>query len=200
MAKYENPKLILFDLGGVLIEVRTETLRNFCSAGLNDAAIWEIWLTCDTVHEYESGKISEHEFALGVFKHFNSNMTAQAFLDSFAAWPVGFFPGAVDQLKRLKAKYRLAYLSNSNPVHYARFQEEWNLNTYFDDHFASHLMGLAKPDPKIFLAVLAAVPFKPSEILFIDDNRLNVEAAQALGIRSQIVRGGSELHRVLDLF
>ena len=198
MIKHEAPKLILFDLGGVLIEVRTETLRNFCAPGLSDAAIWEIWLTCDAVHQYESGKISELEFAAGVLTRFGSKMSHQEFLDSFAAWPVGFFPGVIEQLQRLRKKYRLAYLSNSNPVHYARFQKEWNLNAYFDDNFASHLMGFAKPDPKIFLAVLNSLPFKPSEILFLDDNRLNIEAAQTLGFQAQIVRGAAEIQNALS--
>lgn len=192
------PELLLFDLGGVLIEVSTATLREIGGRDKSDVELWETWLTCPVVEEYESGKIGNAEFAAGVLKTFRSEIPAEEFIHSFTAWPIGFYPGMTELLRKLRHDFKLAYLSNSNPLHYPRFQNEWNLNSYFDYHFASYKMGLVKPHAEIFQAVLSAVPHAPGEIFFVDDNRLNVEMARSLGMRAEIVRGLPELQSVLS--
>ncbi len=192
------PKLLLFDLGGVILEVDIQGLRALDGHNRSDAELWEIWLTCPVVQQYESGKISDDEFAKGVIRHFDSTMAPEDFLTSFTGWPLGFFPGSTDLLKSLRGKFKLAFLSNSNPLHYPRFDREWGLKKYFDYHFASHEMGCAKPEAKIFDLLLKALPFAPKEILFFDDNRLNVEAALKAGIPAQIVRGHVELKIALS--
>jgi putative hydrolase of the HAD superfamily len=45
-------------------------------------------------------------------------------------------------------------------------------------------MGLSKPQPEIFQAVLMEVSLRPDQILFIDDKSSNVAAAQLVGIPS----------------
>jgi putative hydrolase of the HAD superfamily len=192
------PELLLFDLGGVLIEVGTATLRELGGRDKSDAELWEIWLTCPVVEEYESGKLGDDEFAAGVLKTFGSAMPAEEFLRSFAAWPIGFYPGITELLRRLRHDFKLAYLSNSNPLHYQRFQNEWQLDTYFDYHFASFHMGCVKPQRRIFELVLERLPFEAKDIFFVDDNRLNVAAARELGIAAEVARGSSELMTVLQ--
>ncbi|GAB4421930.1 MAG: HAD family phosphatase [Turneriella sp.] len=191
------PELLLFDLGGVLIEVSTATLREIGGRDKTDVELWETWLTCPVVEAYESGKIGDAEFAAGVLKTFRSAMPAGEFLRSFAAWPVGFYPGMTELLQSLRHDFKLAYLSNSNPLHYPRFQKEWQLDTYFDYHFASYQMGCVKPQRQIFEIVLETLPFEAEDIFFVDDNRLNIEAARSLGIEAEIVRGPTELLQVL---
>lgn len=164
---------------------------------MSNIQLWETWLSCPAVQAYESGKIGEPEFAEGVLSAFKSTMAPAAFLESFATWPQGLYPGMTGLLKSLRANYALGYLSNSNRIHYARFQQEWNLNSYFDFPFASHLMGMAKPEPGIFEHVVQAVPCERAEILFFDDNQINVVAAQRAGIEVELVRGPQELlHRL----
>jgi glucose-1-phosphatase len=194
---HPHPKLLLFDLGGVLVEVDAKALHVLDGKGRPDKDLWEVWLTCPVVQQYESGKIGNDEFAEGVIRHFNSTMAPQDFLTSFTAWPLGFFPGTTDLLKSLREQFKLAFLSNSNPLHYPRFDHEWGLKSYFDYHFTSHEMGCAKPEAEIFELLLKGVPFAPEEILFFDDNRLNVEAALKAGIPSEIVRGPDELRAAL---
>ena len=186
-------EILLFDLGGVLIEVSTAELHLLGGHSKSDVELWETWLTCPAVQLYEAGKISDAEFAHGVLEAFSSSMPAGQFLQSFTAWPVGFYPGMTELLVNLRQSYKLAYLSNSNPLHYPRFQREWQLDSYFDYHFASYKMGHVKPHAEIYEAVLNALPCSAQNIFFVDDNRLNVEAARRVGIRSEIVRGPQEL-------
>lgn len=191
------PKLLLFDLGGVLIEVDPTPLRLLDGKNRSDKDLWEVWLTCSVSQRYESGKIGDAEFARGVLDTFQSTISPEDFLRSFREWTVGFFPGVTDLLKALRPHYKLAFLSNSNPIHYPRFDAEWGLNSYFDYHFVSHEMGCVKPHAEIFDKLLQAVPFGAEEIFFMDDNRLNVEAAIRAGIPAQVVRGPAELKAAL---
>jgi len=192
------PKLLLFDLGGVLIEVDTAGIRALDGHGRSDVELWEIWLTTPVVQQYESGKIGNADFAHGVLSAFKSNMDPETFLRSFTAWTLGLFPGTKELLRELRKEYKLAFLSNSNPLHYPRFQAEWGLNDFFDYHFVSHEMGCVKPHAEIFEKLLKAVPFASHEIFFMDDNRLNVESAVQAGIPAQVVRGPSELRQALQ--
>jgi len=192
------PKLLLFDLGGVLIEVDASTLRLLAGTERTTPELWEIWLTCKAVEDYESGHITSDEFARGVLAAFASTMQPNDFLASFAAWPIGFFAGVTDLLMKLRSNYKLGFLSNSNILHYPRFQNEWQVDRYFDFQFASHLMGTVKPNPKIFQMVSELSGISPSEIVFFDDNRLNVEAAHRCGFQAHVVRGPIELRERLD--
>lgn len=193
-------KLLLFDLGGVIIEVDPAGVRALDGHNRSNIELWEIWLTSPVVQQYESGKISNEDFARGILAAFHSGVEVEAFLEAFTAWPLGLFPGARELLLELRRDYQLAFLSNSNPLHYPRFQAEWGLDDLFDYHFVSHEMGFVKPQPEIFEMTLRGLPFDKREIHFFDDNRLNVEAAEKAGIPATIVRGPDELRRAVAPF
>lgn len=192
----KNFKLLLFDLGGVLIEVDTTELKALGKPGQSVVELWETWLTCDAVQRYESGKIGDREFATGVLAAFGSPIEPQTFLASFTRWPIGFYKGTAEFLESLRPRYKLAYLSNSNALHYPRFEHEFRAPQYFDYCFASFKMGAVKPHREIFEKALAMLPFKPEEIFFVDDNRLNIETARSLGIQAEVARGLDEVKQV----
>ena len=56
----------------------------------------------------------------------------------------------------------------------------------FDKLFLSHEMQLAKPDPRIFHAVIDATGIKPEETIFFDDSRSNIETAKAMGFQAKL--------------
>jgi FMN phosphatase YigB (HAD superfamily) len=45
-------------------------------------------------------------------------------------------------------------------------------------------LGIAKPEPAIYRHVLNELGVQPEETLFLDDKLVNIEAAQALGVRA----------------
>ena len=53
--------------------------------------------------------------------------------------------------------------------------------------FLSQKLGMAKPDPRIFLHVVEETGIEPSETFFFDDTKANIESANALGFRSVLV-------------
>jgi HAD superfamily hydrolase (TIGR01509 family) len=92
-----------------------------------------------------------------------------------------------DLLGALAPRYRLASVSNTNALHWARFRREWALDACFHDNFPSHEVGKLKPDADYFDHVVAALGFDRARILFVDDNRINVDAAAVMGLTARHV-------------
>ncbi len=59
-----------------------------------------------------------------------------------------------------------------------------DLTDEFDQIFNTAEIGIAKPEPAVFLHVLDELGREPSEVVFIDDLAANVEGARSVGIRS----------------
>lgn len=85
-------------------------------------------------------------------------------------------------------------------MHWPRILHEMGLDGMFEHTFASHLIGKLKPDPEVFEHVMETLDCDPSTVLFIDDNRLNVEAAQAFGMQAVEAVGLQEAEQVLAAF
>jgi HAD superfamily hydrolase (TIGR01509 family) len=71
------------------------------------------------------------------------------------------------------------------------------LRKIFAYHFASHLTGKLKPDRDAFEHVVTAMGCEPFEILYFDDQPMNVEAAQTFGIKAVCVKEVREIRQVL---
>jgi putative hydrolase of the HAD superfamily len=59
------------------------------------------------------------------------------------------------------------------------------------------LIGKIKPDAEAFQHVTEALRCEPQEVLFLDDNELNVAGARSIGMQSIRVRGIVEVERAL---
>lgn len=184
----ERFELILFDLGGVLVELRSNP---FPEAWLPGGKTFDCidWLKSDTALQFECGHLSPEAFAEGVKKELNLDASTDEILAHFSRWPIGLYAGAqqllLQLLLQLKDSCQLAALSNTNAVHWPRLIHEFELHRYFSHIFASHRIACAKPDPKAFHHVINALDVTPEKILFFDDNLVNVAAARQLGINSR---------------
>ena len=79
--------------------------------------------------------------------------------------------------------------SMEHPVaDYARavMQDERAYGSWFDQTFYSCDLGLAKPDPAYFRAILTAIDVPASSVLFVDDNEANVAGALSVGLRAEV--------------
>lgn len=100
-------------------------------------------------------------------------------------------------LRRARVRVPLVLVSN------AALELESDLDSMGLGDLADHVVnsarvGLAKPDPRIYLlaAELAGTP--PERCLFVDDSEENVEAAAALGMRTVHFREPADLERALE--
>jgi len=191
-------EVILFDLGGVLVELSgVSVMLDWMDESMTIETLWQRWLTSPSVRQFETGRMSHQDFAEQLIEEMSLPVRPDEFLEEFTWWPRGLFPGAMELIDSIPTSYTLAVLSNSNAIHWPRMMDEIGLADVFDHFFASHLIGKIKPDVEIYQHVLEALGCDPDTMLYIDDNRLNVEAARSLGIQAVEAKGVNALQRVL---
>ncbi|HVC30878.1 MAG TPA: HAD family phosphatase [Steroidobacteraceae bacterium] len=191
----DSDRVILFDLGGVLVEARgRDALQTMLARKLDPDAIMARWLASPAVGRFERGLIPPEAFAEEFIAEWDLALGPDEFLESFAAWVKGFFDGAEALVRTLRGRHRVACLSNINAVHWARLPQ---LPEMFDAVFASHLTGLMKPDREAFEHALRALAVRPDAVVYFDDLAPNVEAARSLGMRAVQVAALSDIERAL---
>ncbi len=197
-------EVMLFDLGGVLIELGDHPIPPHWLPPHESFRISD-WFTSKTAIAFEQGNISPRQFADSLKKELKLEVEAEEIIRQFTLWPEGLFPTAADLLVQLRGNYRLAVFSNTNELHWPRLLDEFKLSLYFDQMFASHLLHMAKPDLGAFRQVLAALSTTPDKVLFFDDNAVNIAAAEAVGIHAVQVDGVEAVqlylrqHRLIEL-
>jgi putative hydrolase of the HAD superfamily len=103
-------------------------------------------------------------------------------------------------IKANSDKYNMYLLSNTNIIHYNRFnnmaKEELGvdgLDLFFKKSYYSFQMGMRKPSAEIFQFVLNDAGILPQETLFIDDALPNIEAAQKLHFKTHHLLPGENI-------
>jgi glucose-1-phosphatase len=182
--------VILFDLGGVLVELAGVEKMLEWSRGISTTEeLWRRWLHSDAVRRFETGAIGRDAFAQALIAEFGVPVGPEEFLAAFTWWPRSVLPGAFELLAAMRERYRIASVSNTNEIHWDRFSRVWALDAAFHHNFPSHLVGKLKPDAEYFEHVLDAMDVPAHRVLFIDDNAINVEAAARLGLHTRRVMG-----------
>lgn len=188
-------KVIVFDLGGVLIQnAGREAFTAMLPYELDPDDVSIRWLASPAVRLFERGLTSAEEFARTLVEEWKLELAPADFIAAFATWPKGFYPGARELLTELRRHHRIACLSNSNAVHWERFSE---LEDLFHWSFSSHQIGLVKPDREAFEHVLARLETDPDDVYYFDDLTPNVEAARAVGMRAFHVEGFTPIEPIL---
>jgi putative hydrolase of the HAD superfamily len=199
-------KNILFDFGGVIINIDPmSVIHELSQMGVDDG----MKLHQELLKENAYVRLETNELSPGGFRDLVRKFTGKSFSDNEIdhAWNtiIKDIPmERVELIERLKKKYRVYLLSNSNSIHYDYYnryvRENFghdSLDAIFDRAWYSFRMGLYKPDPEIFLRVLNEGGMVAEETLFIDDNLKNVEAARTVGLKGYHLKDGED---VVDIF
>lgn len=194
----DHIRVVLFDVGGVLVQLGgVTTVLEWVDHKITVEDLWRFWLLSPSVRAFETGQIEPMNFAAGVIAELNINVEPKQFLEAFIGWPTGLYPGALETIECIPPQYKRAVLSNSNSLHWPRIMNEMQLSTAFDHCFCSHLTGKIKPDADAFYHVLDSLDCSSREVLFLDDNLLNINAARDIGMHAVLVRGAIEARRAL---
>ncbi len=189
--------LVLFDLGGVLIEVAgVRTMLELTGIG-SEEELWRRWLACPWVRRFESGRCSETEFAAGVVADWQLNLSPSAFLQAFQSWPTGPLPGAAELVALTRASVATGCFSNTNALHWYGHIAAWPLAGLFDHRFLSFELGVLKPDVAAFAQVADRLEVPAGRVLFLDDNAVNVAGAAAAGFQAIRAVGVDEARHCL---
>ena len=138
------------------------------------------------VDRYEKGDISPDEFVGTILAHSREDATRE---EVVAAWNSmhGGIPEERLQLIRqwADAGHHLYMLSNNNDLHWHHVFSHYDLSM-FRHCYASHLLHLAKPDPRIYQTVDQAIRKQEGNqpFYFVDDLEANRLPAEQLGWRT----------------
>jgi putative hydrolase of the HAD superfamily len=186
-------KAILFDLGGVLIKlVGVPRMMELMKQRFSVPGLWEKWLASPAIRLFESGKSTVEEFGEQIVAEFEIDILPSRYLEEFAKWPAGKYPGVNALLASVKKCAPIGCLSNTNVLHWNRMVSEMDFIHLFDYTFPSHLTGCLKPDIDAYVHAAKQMGIRPDEALFFDDNRINVEGAQKAGMDAIEVHGVAE--------
>lgn len=194
-----KPKVLLFDLGGVLVDsAGLRELPAMLPAPMSAEDLWCKWLASAAVERFETGRCSAREFAAAFIAEWGLALEPTDFIARFAAFVSGPFPGTADLLAALQDRYGLACLSNTNEVHWERLLGMQALAPVLERPFLSHRLGLMKPGPAIYAHVVRELACEPGEIAFFDDRPENIEGAVQAGLAAYLTVGPDELGRLVD--
>ncbi|MHA2282368.1 MAG: HAD family hydrolase [Promethearchaeota archaeon] len=181
-------KCIIFDLGGVIIDLDFSNFYNsiIAQSPLNKPQtpiMLEFFRQSDIYHQ---GLMSDKEFyqlACDVLQV--CELDQESFFSAFNSIISGYNTKVVEIIKKIK-EYRnlkLMCLSNVNSSHWEfLLKKKWDFFDYFDEFILSHEVHMTKPVEKIFQYAIQKAGCLPEEIAFIDDGLNNIHSAQKLGI------------------
>lgn len=193
MKKIKN---ILFDLGGIFIEIDfKKTKEAFVALGVvNFDDLYTQHTAASLFEKLETGIYSPIEFYEEFRKTTQLPLSNQQIQQAWNAM-LGTFPlDRLEWLSEIKNKYAVYLYSNTNIIHYQAFQEIYRQCTgrkSFDEYFIkahySHELGLRKPYPESFTKLLAVENLLANETLFIDDTPGNIEGAAQAGLQTVLL-------------
>ena len=139
-------------------------------------------------HAYDEGKLTGITFWQKLVREAGLNLTPSQVeeLSNLDArmWSTENPAMLAWQLQLKQRGLLTAILSNMGDNVLANLEREFDWIHRFDVLIWSYQWQMAKPDPAIYRLVLDKLNVRPEESLFLDDNLLNVEAAQALGMKA----------------
>ena len=147
-----NNTILLFDMGGVLIDYPgAGRLLKWMPEGTSEEELNRRWHGSRSIRLFESGKCDEKTFADDMIAELSFQTDRDSFLEEFRLIPGGFLPHATEILDRLK-DFPTACFSNTNKLQWERLESEFGLEEHFDKCFLSYRIGLTKPDREAFLS------------------------------------------------
>ena len=198
------PRNLLFDLGGVIMDIRRDDcLEAFRSLGMEHPEN----LIGEYVQNYRSDSSNRARFR----SHSSTTPSGRSprrghrpadrprFLRIHHRTP----QPRLAALRHLRKRRGVYLLSNTNPIMWRGviaeefLKEGLRREDYFDGIVTSFEAKCMKPDERIFRRVEESFGIRPEETLFLDDSQANLEAAARLGYKTMLVAPGTEFADLL---
>jgi len=177
--------VVIFDFGGVLIDWNPRYLYRKLFG--DDEEAMEAFLAEVTTPEWnlqqDAGRSWDEAVRLLTAEHPTKAELIAAYQHRWEETLGGPIDDSLHILRELKeAGHPLYGLTNWSQETFPFARERFDFLTLFDGIVVSGEEGTIKPDPKLYETLLERYDIDPSRAVFIDDNKVNVEAAEALGI------------------
>lgn len=189
-------KLIIFDLGNVIIDIdMSRTIAAMETLGVKNITTYvtQSHSVGGFFTDLERGLISDIDFYNNIRSMAHISASDKAIRDAWNAM-IDIIPEEkIKLIENLKLNNTVVLLSNTNKIHWDYFDRlafdygYCSLSDLFHKTWYSHEMHLSKPDKNIYQQVLSYHNQKPENTLFFDDSTVNLDSAKELGINTFLV-------------
>lgn len=188
-------RAIIFDIGRVLIRVNVSRAMDGLASGLT-LTPQEVWSAIEKdprMLDWQEGRISPRDWYLHINKRLGTALTFEQFSE---VWNRALDPNPIHEdsfLEKLSKNYRLALLSNTDPLHMSHAEGNFAFFRFFPNRIYSYRVGASKPDPLIYREALKACRVGAKEAVYIDDVAAYAEAARQLGMTGLVFQSPEQL-------
>jgi len=192
-------RAVIFDIGRVLIRVDLSRAVEGLSQAipLSPEELWKALQNDPRWMDWQEGRISPRDWHLHISKRLGGSLSFEEFT---AAWNSALDPEPIQTdefLGGLAKKYKMAVLSNTDPIHMANEEARYAFFRHFPVRIYSYRVGASKPNPLIYREALRGCKVSAHEAVFIDDVPAYVDAAKQLGMAGLVFQSPKRL--VADL-
>lgn len=196
----EKTEAIIFDLGGVLLNINYHLTRQaFENRGiLNFDAMYSQADANELFQRLETGTIADQDFYRELNIQAGLELSESEIKEAWNAMLLDFRESSLDYLETLRPRYKVFLLSNTNYIHLEEFQKIYQrlgrkvpFDSLFDKAYYSCKIGLRKPNRDIYEYVIKENDLIAEYTLFVDDSIQNVEGAISTGLGGKVLAGGS---------
>ena len=193
-------RAVIFDIGRVLIRIDVGRAMKGMASGLS-LSPEELWSAIENDprwKDWQEGRISARDWHLHMQRRFGGSATFEEFTEK---WNLVLDPEPIhgkELFEKLSKKYRLALLSNTDPIHVAYMESRYDFFSYFPARVYSCAVGASKPSPIIFQEALRACRIRAEEAVYVDDIEGYVDAARRLGMLGVHFRSAAQLRSDLQ--
>ncbi len=196
-------KVLLFDLGGVIIDIdpsiTINALKSMSKKSSEDFNVLDYKYykeessLLNFFFEYEKGNINDDKFRNGIRKFANLDLSNDKIDHIWNYVIVKINQDLLDVVLSLKNRYKIMILSNTNFIHKVYYDKlvvdiyGKTLKQLFDKVFYSYEIRSRKPELEIYQKVIDESSYSGKEILFFDDMKENLEIPKVIGMKTHHV-------------
>lgn len=202
-------KVVIFDLGEVIIDLNPKAVidgfaDHFSHERSDYERLRELIVKSPELYEFEIGLLSERDFVESISAKFSKGITVGKFREIWNRMLLPIEEKKIELLKRLGDSHRVFFLSNTNITHQNEFDRMFAessgyrcLEDLVEKAFYSHLVGMRKPESRIYQHVLEEIKvLHPGEVIFIDDRQENTKMAEQIGFNTLHLQSSDQLLQI----
>lgn len=190
-------KSIFIDVGQILVRVNFKKFVSKISrkSEKNAEEIMRYLESAKLIKLFALGKVGAKEFLYRLKSDlkYEGSISEVRYLWNGMLSPI---KNNIKLIKKLRYKYKLIAISNTNILH-SRVIYEFGLYNIFYRTILSYKVKKRKPDPVIFKLALKIARSSPKECIYIDDDEKSIRMAKRIGIKSVKINNSSELRKKL---
>jgi putative hydrolase of the HAD superfamily len=198
-------KLFIFDMGGVVVQNSSIagaiagylgiSKREFLRGASSDHEETHVSsYNLSDIYAITQGKINSERFWIDFTQRTGIAVSGDPWYDLFDPVLDRKIAAIITRLKT--NKYRVVCGTNTIEAHYRKHEERGDYSI-FDAVYASHLMGIMKPDMAFWRFILSKENVQPAEAFFVDDSEENIDTAEKIGLTTHLFTDAEELENSL---